>query len=741
MKKILVALALTALAGLASAQTYVTNSVPGGTFDPGFDTSYWTNNAANASTIFSYPTTGGNPNGYALMDSTAPGTGWGVFVGAVYDGSNSGQPIPLSSLGLAANVPCTVLMDMKIFSGAQIGGLKLESYNSSNIKISDTGDVKPSSGTGSWVTYSFPYTPAPGATGIKFVPLWGANSSVGYDNVRVVALTSLPLNAQITSPTNGQTVSTNYTINAAATVYPGAVTNVYFYNGATLLGSDDTAPFQLALTGATMGSAALKVVAKDDNGGSVTSAVVNVTVTNLVQQTIVKVDPSKPWLGYMNAFWRPDLGGAFDFGGAWGIADLYAAFSGVGSNSVLTLKPNPLNDPAAYWYDPPSGPGAVGTHDMEATMYVQPSGGTLNGNLVTFSGTCVSNTLVNPASTNAIGYGWTNYAFVKDFAPDYSSNVTATIALTSGVPFNVSLQTIADPARHIQYGFITRGPNVWPTDVSNYGSVVIQSLDASPTNVYVNNSSSWLGFMNVANTPQDTNAPNAYQFGSPWGTADLAAVFNGSGLVLSPNTIGDPAGYWYLGGGGPGAVGNKIMDASMYVEIGSFPGRNLTFSGTVLSNTLVSASNTNAAGNGWTSVAFIKDFAPDFSSVNAVTVPLTPGPFSLNLITINDPARHVQYGFQTIGPDVWFTDVAPFGNIVIGNVGTLPTTLNASRSGGNVNLSFTSQIGKTYSVQYKDNLTDTSWNNLLPATNGTGAGIVISYPATGDKRFYRLSIQ
>ena len=160
MKKTFTLLALTAMAGMASAQTYVTNTVPGGDFDPGFNMSYWTNNAATNATVFSYPTTDGNPNGYALMDSSAPGTDWGVFVGAIGDGSNSGLPISLGDFSLTAGIPCTVLMDMRIEAGANIGGLKLECYNSGGGLIGGS-DISqyPSSGSTNWVTYSFPYTP------------------------------------------------------------------------------------------------------------------------------------------------------------------------------------------------------------------------------------------------------------------------------------------------------------------------------------------------------------------------------------------------------------------------------------------------------------------------------------------------------------------------------------------------------------------------------------------------------
>jgi hypothetical protein len=181
------------------------------------------------------------------------------------------------------------------------------------------------------------------------------------------------------------------------------------------------------------------------------------------------------------------------------------------------------------------------------------------------------------------------------------------------------------------------------------------------TTVKVDFGAPWVGFMNVFETPQNGGG---YVFGSSWGTADLTATFSGPVLTLGPNTIGDPNPFWYTPSGGPGAVGNKTMDANMYVETtGVYTGQTLNFTGNVLSNSLVG--NVNQLGNGWTSVAFIKDFAPDYSSSVSITAPLTPGMFSISLATINDPARHVQYGFETIGPDVWVTDVGPYGNIQI----------------------------------------------------------------------------
>ena len=188
--------------------------------------------------------------------------------------------------------------------------------------------------------------------------------------------------------------------------------------------------------------------------------------------------------------------------------------------------------------------------------------------------------------------------------------------------------------------------------------LAVRSAEAQ-VSVGVDPSSNWLGFMNVSNLPAP-DGDGAYQFGSSWGTADLVAIFDGPTLQLTPNTINDPDPYWYIGGGGPGAPGNKIMEANFYVEdTGTFNGQTVTFSGEVLSNTLDPS---------YTTVAFIRDFAPDYSSSVGITIPLAPGAFSLSLATINDPARHVQYGFQTVGRNVWFTDVAQFGEVRIAAV-------------------------------------------------------------------------
>lgn len=192
-----------------------------------------------------------------------------------------------------------------------------------------------------------------------------------------------------------------------------------------------------------------------------------------------------------------------------------------------------------------------------------------------------------------------------------------------------------------------------------------QTVTVDPTTL----TSGYMNWFNISGTSgYGAAAEGAYASGSGWGVADLTSGFSGSTVTLGPNQINDPSSYWYTPAGGPGAVGNKIMDANLYNETtGTYVGTTLTFTGDVLSDTLANGP-ANQLGEGWTSVAFIKDFAPDYSSSYFVTAPLNPGVFSISLSTSANPGDHIQYGFETIGPDVWSTDVGPDGNIVIAPV-------------------------------------------------------------------------
>lgn len=72
--------------------------------------------------------------------------------------------------------------------------------------------------------------------------------------------------------------------------------------------------------------------------------------------------------------------------------------------------------------------------------------------------------------------------------------------------------------------------------------------------------------------------------------------------------------------------------------------------------------------------------------------------------------------------------------------GTLPKTqpVSVSRQGTNVSLSFPSQSGRVYQLEYKDSLTDPIWKTApLAAGNGGVLGFINSAPQS-NQRFYRV---
>jgi hypothetical protein len=204
------------------------------------------------------------------------------------------------------------------------------------------------------------------------------------------------------------------------------------------------------------------------------------------------------------------------------------------------------------------------------------------------------------------------------------------------------------------------------------GALLLNSSTANADATFtVDTSAPWQGFMNWFSLPEDGGG---YIGGGTWGVPDLVAIFDNTSntLTLAPNSVDDPSPYWYYPSGGPGAMGVKTMDANTYVQPAddTLNGQNITFEGEVLSNSL---SGPHVAR------AFIRDFAPDYGSYNESSIVLTPGPFSISLLT--DPAlgRHVQYGFNFNGPNVWITDVAPYGTVVVQTVS--PATTNGDFDG------------------------------------------------------------
>jgi len=110
----------------------------------------------------------------------------------------------------------------------------------------------------------------------------GVLGSASLDAVSVSAPTvNVPPTVSLTSPVDGASFAALATISLAATASDsdGSVSRVDFYAGATLVGSDTTAPFGVTWSGVPAGNYTLTAVATDNGGLPTTSTPVSISVT------------------------------------------------------------------------------------------------------------------------------------------------------------------------------------------------------------------------------------------------------------------------------------------------------------------------------------------------------------------------------------------------------------------------------------------------------------------------------
>ncbi|WP_020571201.1 Ig-like domain-containing protein [Neolewinella persica] len=120
----------------------------------------------------------------------------------------------------------------------------------------------------------------------------GANVVIGTANV--------PPAISITSPENGDSFVTgdDVTITASASDSDGTVSSVEFFDGTVSLGTDESAPFEVVLTGITSGSHQLTAVATDNEGGEGTSAIVTISAnTGLADVALIPSSTSVTGIG------------------------------------------------------------------------------------------------------------------------------------------------------------------------------------------------------------------------------------------------------------------------------------------------------------------------------------------------------------------------------------------------------------------------------------------------------------
>jgi hypothetical protein len=379
----------------------------------------------------------------------------------------------------------------------------------------------------------------------------------------------------------------------------------------------------------------------------------------------------------------------------------------------------------------------------------------------------------NPAAANYVGqYGYALFSSNSVISPGpqilavspstanaiIGSNVTFTANATgSGLTYHWSKNgvNLVDGGGITGSGSSILGlNNVQPSQEGTYKLIVTDSssLSATSTVSLVVFNPGWLyydralapfnGYINVWNGANLISAPPASGVGgtSPKAsfgfsvapTSLLRATMNTANdvITLQPNT------YVFDGATNsmdanyinPDGTAAAYMEQDYYIQNDGLAGDTITFSGYCSSNSLNSK---------YTARAWIKDGSPDWSVEHRYDATLVAGqPFKVTVATTaND---HIQYGFGLWGPGNSATNPITQGAVEVKVYSPLSL---AGHSGANLNLAFPTVVNHAYSVQYKTNLNNATWNTLT-TTNGTGVGVnVQDSTANAPRRFYRLATQ
>ena len=168
-----------------------------------------------------------------------------------------------------------------------------------------------------------------------------------------------PPAVSIASPSSGATYAApaSMVMTASASDSDGTVSRVELYQGSTLLKSDTTVPYSVALSGLAAGTYQLTAVARDDDGATTTSTAVTITVTSGTNQP-PSVSVSSPASGA--SFTAPAnisiQAGASDSDGRVARVEFYRGTTLIGSDTTAPY--------AVSWTGAP-----VGTYTLTAKAF------------------------------------------------------------------------------------------------------------------------------------------------------------------------------------------------------------------------------------------------------------------------------------------------------------------------------------------------------------------------------------
>lgn len=200
-----------------------------------------------------------------------------------------------------------------------------------------------------------------------------------YDSQVAVPLPNNPPSASITSPANNASFTgpANITINANASDSDGTVSQVEFFQGGTLLGTDPSSPYSFVWNNVPQSSYPYAITARatDNRGFTTTSSPVNVTVTGGGTVGGASSSPAPPAPADLTSEGLADwahwgLGSPTSFDHKGGVTQKISNFSLVNAASSSRLTDNPTT---FTWTD---GTPAASATNTQTGVFVSGAAGT-----------------------------------------------------------------------------------------------------------------------------------------------------------------------------------------------------------------------------------------------------------------------------------------------------------------------------------------------------------------------------
>jgi xylan 1,4-beta-xylosidase len=199
--------------------------------------------------------------------SNSADNGWCMIPGVTMESNGSvANQIVVSAASASSNGSLEVWIDNIGTAGKKIATIPIASTGSTSTYKDFTANV---SVTGQHDLY------------LRFV---GGANVFRLNTVRFMAGPSNnPPTVTLTAPSNNSSFTTlqSITLTATASDADGTVSKVDFYDGTTLIGTDNSSPYSFTWSGASSGTHSITAIATDNLGQTATSTAVTITVTGV----------------------------------------------------------------------------------------------------------------------------------------------------------------------------------------------------------------------------------------------------------------------------------------------------------------------------------------------------------------------------------------------------------------------------------------------------------------------------